>query len=145
MSSLDKISVSVENKAPPTSQVIALLNEIGSLLDKLINTGETSSIDLRSLPLFPGDYEAIKEALGEGEVRATLTAIGPSTLQETTVPGVWWITHLNEHEETVAEFIEITPFPELLKTTDTDLQQAPDALQERIAKVNETHSHLMQQ
>lgn len=145
MSTLDNIGVRVENEAAPTSQVVALLNEIATLIDKLIKTGETSSIDLRSLPLFPGDYEAIKEALGEGEVRATLNAIGPSTLQETAVPGVWWITHYNDHEETVAEFIEVTPLPDIIKTHEGDLQQAPERLQQRLRKLSEDYSHLLQQ
>lgn len=145
MSTLDNISVSVESAERPTTQVIAILNEIATLLAKLVEQGKTDSIDLRSLPMFPGDYEALKAALGEGEIHATLTAIGPSTLQETAIPGVWWVTHRNEHQETVAEFIEVTPLPELLKTTDTDLQQAPQRLQACIDELNETHSYLTQQ
>jgi hydrogenase-1 operon protein HyaF len=137
MSGLDDIAVSVETAGPSSGQVIAILNEIGALLDRLVQHGEQNAIDLRSLPLFPGDYQALKQALGEGEVQATLNAIGPSTLQETAIPGVWWVTHYNENDETVAELIEITSIPELLKTTEPDLQQATQRLQACIDNLNE--------
>ena len=122
----------------PTEQLVAVLNEIESLLQTLLGTGEEGAIDLRSLPLFPGDYDMLKELLGEGEVSASLQAMGPSHIQETRVPGVWWITHCNEEGETISEYIAVTRLPSLLQTTAQDLADAPTGLQHLIAQYLET-------
>jgi hydrogenase-1 operon protein HyaF len=70
-----------------------ILHEIQSLLSDLVESGKSSSIDLRSLPLLPGDYEKLKEVLGQGEVSATLEALGVTHVRETAIHGVWWVTH----------------------------------------------------
>ncbi|HIE55188.1 MAG TPA: hydrogenase accessory protein HupE, partial [Chromatiaceae bacterium] len=44
-----------------------------------------------SLPLAPGEEKRLEEALGEGEVKATLNALGESRLIETRYSGVWLI------------------------------------------------------
>ena len=130
MSDLDDIKVSIEQRV--TSQVVAVLNEIDSLLQNLVEKREIGTIDLRSLPLSPADYDALKQLLAEGEVTATLQAMGPTTVQETRIPGVWWITHMNQDEEKIAEYIEVTRVPELLKTTKEDLMEAPDGIRHLI-------------
>ncbi|RMD70021.1 MAG: hydrogenase expression/formation protein, partial [Gammaproteobacteria bacterium] len=56
----------------------ALLSEIALLLERLIETGEVGVIDLRALPMGPLGYQTIKEALGEGEVKAEVRALGPT-------------------------------------------------------------------
>ena len=130
MSNLSDIAVTVE--ARPTEQLVAVLNEIAALLEQYIAREQEGTIDLRSLPLFPGDYEMLKQLLGEGEVSATLQAMGPSTIQETIVPGVWWVTHRNEDQEKIAEYIEVTRLPSLLQTTDEDLADAPRGIKQLI-------------
>jgi len=133
MTSLSDISVTLEQR--PTEQLVAVLNEIDTLLKALIKSGNEGTIDLRSLPLFPGDYDTLKQLLAEGEVSATLQAMGPSTIQETRVPGVWWVTHFNQDDEKIAEYIEVTHLPSLLKTTDEDLRDAPEGLRHLIEQV----------
>jgi HupH hydrogenase expression protein, C-terminal conserved region len=109
-----------------------LLHEIASLLCDLVESGKSSSIDLRSLPLLPGDYGKLKDVLGQGEVRATLEALGATHVRETAIHGVWWVTHYNSDETVVAEFIEVTTIPEILRTHPADARVGLDRLRSRL-------------
>ena len=104
-----------------THNVRPLLNEIRHALEKLLATGESSAIDLRSIPLAPGEEGQIVEALGEGELSAELDAMGPSEIRETGYPGVWLVTHYNADRQLMGRFIEITRVPDLLKSQDADI------------------------
>ena len=59
-----------------TQNVKPLLHEIKHALEGLIENGESSIIDLRSIPLAPGEEEKILDTLGKGEVSAQLDALG---------------------------------------------------------------------
>jgi hydrogenase-1 operon protein HyaF len=98
-----------------------LLREVAELARRLLDTGESSAIDLRALPLTPADLDWMRETLGQGQVVATLDAEGESTLSETVCPGVWWVTHRNEQGAVASEFIEVTFVPELLKAHREDV------------------------
>ena len=104
-----------------THNVRPLLNEIRHALEKLLATGETGAIDLRSIPLAPGEEEQIEAALGTGEISAELEAMGPSEIRETGYPGVWLVTHYNVDRQLMGKFIEITRVPDLLKSQDADI------------------------
>ena len=124
--------------APRTGNARALLNEMLGLLDKLAAGGEGGSIDLRCVPLSPGDWEELREVLGTGAVDARVDALGESRAQETRFPGIWWVTHRNEPGETVAELIEVCSVPTILRAPRDDvadgavlLRQALDDLVER--------------
>lgn len=137
MSSLDDISVTTVDPDDDASvlreNVRAILHEIEGMLDTLLVTGETGAIDIRSLPMLPGDYDALELALGNGEVSAEFDGgNGPTVVSETAVPGVWWVTHYNEGEEIAAEFIEVTRIPELLLSQDEDMRDGLDALRTRL-------------
>lgn len=136
MSGLADIPVEVINSkatdAEPSAQVMAILQELETMLKQLIDTGEHNSVDIRSLPMMPGDYEQLKEILGEGEVQATVNSLGPSRVMETHVPGIWWISHRNAHDEVLAEFIEVTSLPEILKLQPGDLDEAIEILHTRV-------------
>ena len=136
MNELQNISVTVmdtySREQDVTENLRALLTEISSMLTMLINDGNSSSIDLHSLPLLPGEHETIKTILGEGEVAATLHALGSTTIYETVLSGVWWITHDNENGERIAETIEITRMPEILKSQPMDIEAAETALQQQL-------------
>ncbi len=136
MNGLQDITVTVEEGAvgEPSAQVLAIASEIAGQLEAWLATGETASIDLRSLPMAPGDYQALKALLGEGEVSARLEALGPSDIYETAVPGVWWLKHRNANDEVMAELIEITDCPGILRTQAEDLSSAPGQLRERMQK-----------
>lgn len=111
-----------------TWNVQPLLHEINHALTDLIESGTTHVIDLRSIPLAPGEETRIIEALGEGEVKATLNALGPTEVIETAYTGVWLITHYNENGDTLSKLIEITPVPEILLAPRVDMSQARDRL-----------------
>lgn len=134
MSGLQDIGVRVEEGvgAEPSAQVLAIASEIERHLAHLLDTGEPASIDLRSLPMAPGDYQALKALLGEGEVSARLEALGPSEIRETAIPGVWWLVHRNADDEVTADLIEITDCPDILKTQDEELRDAPGRLRARM-------------
>lgn len=109
-----------------------LLHEVATLLDRLARTGEGGSVQLHGLPLPPGDYEALQEALGEGEVNAEIDALGPTQIRETALHGVWWVTHRNAEQEVVDESIEVTRCPAILQTPEEDVAEAARALHERL-------------
>lgn len=135
MSALDRIAIRVDDDADaaPSAMVPAVLREVEALLAELVASGRNGRIDLRSLPLLPGDDARLAEALGAGEVRAEIDAMGRSQVRETALPGVWWVTHANTDGETVAEFIEIAPVPEILKAHPDDTRAGLARLRERLA------------
>ena len=59
-----------------TQNVKPLLHEVKHALENLIEKGETSIIDLRSIPLAPGEEDKILQTLGKGEVQAQLNSLG---------------------------------------------------------------------
>lgn len=139
MSGLSDIDIRVEgapdaSPLPRPSNAFPILHEIQTRLAELVGGGAPSTIDLRAMPLAPGDYETLQRLLGEGEVSATLEALGPTRIRETAIRGVWWMTHCNEAEEVVAEFIEIARIPTLLQAVDDDLVDGLTRLRERLAQ-----------
>ena len=129
MSSLDKIAVNAE---VTTGNVAPLLHEIRHALKRLANGEEGTTIDLRSLPLAPGEQERIEATLGTGEVRAEVDALGPTLIQETSYPGVWLITHKNTDDAVVARFIEVTYIPELLRSQPADIEAGLAKLEDEL-------------
>jgi len=98
-----------------------LLNEIIHALDRLLGDDEPTVIDLASLPFAPGELEELESALGHGELKAELDALGKSLIRETAYPGVWWVEHRNTAGEVVGRYIEITRTPEILMSQDADI------------------------
>ncbi len=117
---------------------LPLLHEIEVLLEDLIANGKSGSIDLRSLPMLPDDYTQLYDALGQGEVNATLDAMGLTQVRETAVHGVWWVTHYNTDETIIAEFIEVTTVPEILRTHPADMRVGLERLRTRLTSPNAT-------
>lgn len=116
-----------------TWNVQPILHEIRHALKQLIDTGETAIIDLRSIPLAPGEEDSLIDTLGNGEVQATLNALGPSEIIETRFPGVWLVTHYNEEKNIIGRFIEITELPHILKSQREDMIIALDTLEQQLA------------
>jgi len=112
-----------------TWNVKPLLHEIRHALKNLLSTGETSIIDLRSIPLAPGEEETIINTLGHGEVHARLDALGPSEIYETSYAGVWLVTHYNDSDSIIGRFIEVTELPDILKSQPEDVLLALDGLE----------------
>ena len=132
MSGLRDIAVTVE-PGYRTGNVLPLLHEIRHALERLVSIDETTVIDLGSIPLAPGELESLEAALGTGEVRSELDAVGPSEIRETAFPGVWLITHRNANDEIAGRFIEVTRVPAILASQDPDIRRAVEALGERLA------------
>lgn len=129
MSSLDSIPVTTE---VATGNVEPLLHEIRHALKRLTSGEDGTTIDLKSLPLAPGEEERIEATLGTGEVRAEVDALGPTLIQETSYPGVWLITHKNADSAVVARFIEVTYIPELLRSQPEDIDAGIDRLEDEL-------------
>ena len=127
---LPQFNIQIGNKL--TWNVKPILHEIRHALRNLLETGESSIIDLRSIPLAPGEEDSIIDTLGCGEVHAKLNALGPSEIYETRFAGVWLITHFNEENSIISRFIEITVFPDILKSQSDDMTFALDQLEDEL-------------
>ena len=135
--SLDAIPIHVINapSAEPglTGNAPPLLRELLEQVKRLLESGESSAIDLSALPLTPADLDWLRDKLGSGEISVTLQANGESTLAETGCPGVWWVTHRNEQGAVTSQFIEVTFVPELVKAHPQDVAIGQEYLELMIA------------
>jgi hydrogenase-1 operon protein HyaF len=112
--------------------IAAILMELATCLDHLAQHDESAVIDLRSLPMSPSDRRELQQALGDGEVQATLNAEGASTLRETQFAGIWWIEHRDRDGELVAELLEVARFPQILSTVTDEIALAAAALRGQV-------------
>jgi hydrogenase-1 operon protein HyaF len=119
-------------EAYSVGNIRALLTEIAAHLEKLAKNGETWMIALNSLPFAPGEYELLRQTLGQGEVSARIEAIGPSEIIETRYSGVWWVTHYNVEGDIVADIIEIAHIPEILKSQPADIGEGLELLRAQL-------------
>ena len=106
---------------PFHGNVRLIINEVLHAVDRLLETGEPTTIDLAGLPFGPGELEHLEATLGTGELSAKLDALGISRIRETAYPGVWWLEHRNAHDEIVGRYLEITRTPEILSSQDADI------------------------
>lgn len=120
--------------AARTGNERAVLAEIRGHLAALAERGTTAAIDLLALPLSDADRAWLRETLGRGEVRAEVDAAGVSEVQETGIAGVWWVTHRNADGQSVAELIEITLLPDILRASAADAAQAGERLERILAE-----------
>lgn len=125
----DRLAPSLNSALPP------LYQEILAALQALVEHGQRHSIDLRALPLAPGDDERLERFLGRGEVRAELDSLGRSEFSETAYSGVWLVTHYNSDDQVVGRFVEIAPVPELLLPPTDDLLDSRAALSAALEEI----------
>jgi hydrogenase-1 operon protein HyaF len=111
-----------------TGNAGVVLREIAEKVRLLVDAGEASTIDLLAMPLSAADLAWLRERLGAGEVRITLDAEGESSLNETSCPGVWWVTHRNAQGGVASAFIEVAVVPELAKAPIDDVAAGLDRL-----------------
>jgi hydrogenase-1 operon protein HyaF len=137
MSGLSGIGVKIESGAPLEPELrgnaLPLLHEIRHALARLIEEGEPTVIDVQSLPMGPGDLQRLFDALGEGEVRAELEALGKTVIRESRYSGVWIIEHMNGSGGIASRFIEITWVPSLLHAQVEDVQIGLSELADALA------------
>ena len=124
----------------PAANAPALLQEIAAALDVLLLSGRRHCIDLGSLPLSPADRDLLRETLGTGEIRMELEALGNSRIEETGVPGVWWVRHSSEDGILLTESLEVCHVPEIVPADTTDIAIGLQRLRQRIA-VPESGGH----
>ncbi len=117
---------------PPTGNVLPILHEIRHALHKLLDSGEATIIDLRAMPFAPGEEKELEANLGTGEVTVAIDALGQSTVNESSIPGVWLVTHYNEQEEVVGKFIEVTRMPAILESQTEDIRNGLERLSESL-------------
>jgi hydrogenase-1 operon protein HyaF len=137
MSGLSGIGVKVESvtlREPELrGNALPLLHEIRHALARLIDSGESTVIDLQSLPMGPGDLNRLLEALGTGEVRAELETRGTSVIRESRYSGVWIIEHMNGAGGVSSRFIEIAWVPPILQAQIEDVRQGLSELADALA------------
>jgi HupH hydrogenase expression protein, C-terminal conserved region len=112
-----------------SGNVAPLLHEVRHGLARLLEDGQPAIIDLKGVPLAPGEEEGILKFLGAGEVDAELHTLGRSEIRESSYPGVWIVTHYDEQGDLKARFIEITRFPEILESQRIDMDEGLKRLQ----------------
>jgi len=111
-----------------TGNVIPILNEVRHALQRLASTGDSTAIDLASIPFGPGERDQLLQTLGEGEIQATLHALGETLVRETAYPGAWVVTHMSPQGMELTTHIEVTRSPTLLSTPEQDVSDAAAAL-----------------
>ncbi len=139
MSELDRIPVVAEQARDDTqcsplglpASVNPILQEIRYALERLIANGEEHRIDLSALPCGPADLERLTELLGTGEVQARVEALGPTLIQETAVPGVWFVDYQDAPARRLVRHIEIALVPQMLRPQPQDLEAAITLLDAR--------------
>ncbi|MGV6827753.1 MAG: hydrogenase expression/formation C-terminal domain-containing protein [bacterium] len=134
---LESIPVTID---VATGNVVPVLHEIAHALKTLLDSGEPSVIDLRSMPMSTNEESQVLEALGSGEIVATLNALGHSEIIETRFAGVWLITHYNSEQEIMARMIEICECPEILSAPQQDIQAGYHALQQQLSPSDPSES-----
>ena len=112
-----------------TGNVMPLLHQIRHAVHELLETGKVTVIDLRSIPMGPGEEDRLAAALGQGEVQVRMSALGPSEIIETQYPGVWLVTHYNSEGETIGQFIEVCGFPALVMAQVEDIRAGLEQLE----------------
>ena len=125
--------LNVESGENLTHNVQPLLHEIRHALAKLLEDGGHTVIDLRSIPLAPGEEQKLLDKLGQGEVHAQLSALGSSNFVETRYPGVWVVEHFNNNDEVIGKFIEVCDIPDLLRSQPDDIREGLEQLQAQLA------------
>jgi hydrogenase-1 operon protein HyaF len=130
VSGLSGIRVTVELAS---GNVEPLLHEIGHALERLLDGGQAEVIDLRGVPLAPGEEGRILEFLGRGEVSAELDALGLTTVAESRFAGVWVVTHHDAAGEIIGRLIEITYVPEIIRSQVTEMRESRERLALQVA------------
>ncbi|MGE5154177.1 MAG: hydrogenase expression/formation C-terminal domain-containing protein [Bdellovibrio bacteriovorus] len=135
MSDRRGIPIQVDHHPDPIhvrGNALPILHEVRHALERLIATGETTQIDLNSIPFGPGDEARLSDLLGTGEVSATIDALGKTLIRETAITGVWLVDYRNSEDQRLALHVEIATVPGILKAQPEDLATAITALDNRL-------------
>jgi hydrogenase-1 operon protein HyaF len=117
-----------------THNVLPLLHEIRHALGQWLQGGEATVIDLRGIPMAPGEEEQLIARLGGGEIHARLSTLGDSEIVETAYPGVWLVTHRNTDGEVIGRYIEVCEIPQILKAQQEDVRAGLQRLEAELGQ-----------
>lgn len=126
----------IQTNSELTWNVTPLLHQIKHALENLLEKNINEIIDLRSIPLAPGEEQKLLDILGQGEVKAHLDALGPSEIIETQYSAVWLITHYNDENDIISRHIEITFMPEILLSQKEDVNLSYKNMTEMLQQDN---------
>lgn len=129
---LPPLDIPVRRSEEFTGNVTPILHEIRHALKALLDNDEQTIIDLRSMPLAPGEETRLETLLGRGEVTVELNALGRSDILETQYPGVWLITHRNTDDSVLGKYIEIALIPDILQAQLGDIQAGYETLSTKL-------------
>ncbi|WP_295880838.1 hydrogenase expression/formation C-terminal domain-containing protein [uncultured Thiohalocapsa sp.] len=136
MASIGDIPVKVEGEPAAPAEygnALPVLSQVRHALAQLTQGGEPTQIDLGAMPFGPGDEDRLMALLGQGEVTASVDALGRTRIQETAYSGVWVVEYLNTDDQRVALHLEIDTVPRLLRSQPEDLSDALAALNTLLA------------
>ena len=120
----------------PTGNVAPLLHEVRHALERWLDAGEEYAIDLRGIPMAPGEEDQLLGTLGEGEVRADLSLTGKTEVVETRFPAVWLVTHYNADDTIIGRFIEVCEMPAILTSQAEDARAGLEFLENLLSENN---------
>ena len=119
---------------PAMSPAVRLaLTHIRQGLAQLVREGRGSVIDLARIAAGPGEYEQLRDVLGDGEVFATVATDGRAVVRETGIAGVWWIERDRGEDTPAARLIEIGYVPCVLVAHKDDVDSGLRQLSTRLA------------
>ena len=127
-------AIASPQQAPRALHGFPVAHEIRHALQRLLDSGVETAIDLSRMPLTGADEAMLRDLLGFGEVTAALNVIGGSSICETAISGVWWVEHYGTNGESLGRFIEITQIPAILKAQPQDMRDALIRLTEHLSK-----------
>lgn len=101
-----------------------ILDEVAQMLTRFLSTGEKSVIDLRirAQDFFADDMLVLRDRLGKGEISARFEGFGHVEVEETSYPGVWWLSYFDAEGQLETQQLEVTWFPNLLKAQASDIR-----------------------
>ena len=119
------------------ANVLPLLHEVRHALARYHDSGETTTIDLRRIPMTERDEEELEGFLGVGDVSIDIQALGPTQIRETQFPAVWHIVHFNADGDIAGKFVTVAAIPDLVMTPREDAARGLRALTQRLADLNQ--------
>lgn len=114
-----------------TDNLVPVLIEIEQALQSLVSGDGSTVIDLTAMPFSQQDEADLRLRLGRGEIKATLDALGATSIEETGFAGVWLVEHQNATGQRLTLHIEIARVPEILMSPAADIEEALTALRKK--------------
>lgn len=112
----ETVNVSIKAKA--------ILYEIDGALQRFINTGETWSIFINKMSLAPEERQEIRDFLGQGSIKITLSdSAEPAEWMESSISGIWYGVFYDKNNNPILETIEIGKFPEVASSQVEDINR----------------------